>query len=133
MSGMSDIGDLIQRCDLPPASGADALEARTYVVQEVPRQVGLRFFLVRGDTRVPISTHGASALLREYKKPVSLIDLTHAELLAIADANRAEADRMRVVYEAAKTWRADKGEAAARDLALAQVVDAALAVEAALK
>jgi len=99
------LGSLVQRCPLPEATGMDAMEARLVVVQEVPPQVELRFFAVRGEDREPLSTKAARAALRDHVPYRPPNEMSAIELWAEISVLRTDVDRMRPVYETAKTWR----------------------------
>jgi hypothetical protein len=139
MSGEdADLGMLIQRCELPKVAGMDAMEARLVVVQEVPPKGELRFYALRGEYRELLTHDAALSILRAHvpQKPVD--ELSTAELMIEVSALRAEVDRVRPVYEAAKAWRArilQRPIAAAEGVvvgiadALVDAVDAAVAKE----
>jgi hypothetical protein len=131
----TDLGPLVQRCSVPKATGMDALEARVVVVQEVPPKAELHFFAIRGEDRERLESGAAQAILRDLipRKPITT--LTEFELLVEVSSLRADNDRMRPVYEAAKAYRRsqalglpDAGVTAARRK-LTEAIDAALTTE----
>jgi hypothetical protein len=124
----TSLGELFQRCDMPPASGMDALEVRLVTVQEVPHRDEVQFFAVRGEIRTRLSSMQALAVLREHTQPRLLTELSPTELLILADYHRSEANRMRPVYEAAKAWRVTVKTKRA-NFELIAVIDTAIATE----
>lgn len=110
MSDNADLGEIIQSAPLPAAAGMDAIEARLVVLQEVPAKAELRFYAVRGEDREHLSTPSALAILREHVPQRAIADLSEVELLVEVTVLRTEVARMRLVYEAAKKWRADRGQ-----------------------
>jgi len=125
------LGTLIQRCELPKSANMDAIEARVVPVQEVPPKSDLRFFAVRGEERVPLTSAAAHATLRAHAPQKPLGALSEAELLVEVLFLRLESDRMRPVYEAAKAWRQAKGLGQTWDTrqALTTAIDAAVTKE----
>ena len=133
----ADLGTLIQRAVLPTSAGMDAIEARLVLVQEVPPKQEVRFYAIRGEHCEQLTSDAAVSILRAHvpQKPVD--DLSAADMMVEISVLRAEMDRLRPVYEAAKTWRTHTRSwlASARswladatvDEALARAVDAAVA------
>jgi hypothetical protein len=104
-----DLGVLVQRCAMPAAAGMEAIEARIVAVQEVPPKQELQFFAVRGDARELLTKKDALTAIREHVPRRSIAELTEAELLMEVLVLRAENDRMKPVYEAARIWRRARG------------------------
>ena len=124
-------GTLVQRCDLPPSAGMDALEARMVFVQEVPPVPELRFFAIRGGVREALSNRAAQEVLRAHvpRRPVD--ELSEIELWVEVSALRSETDRMRRVYAAVLDWRRHVTlfPVEPRTKAMLDVIDAAIAEE----
>ena len=124
-------GTLVQRCDLPPGAGMDALEARMVFVQEVPPVPELRFFTIRGGVREALSNRAAQEVLRAHvpRRPVD--ELSEIELWVEVSALRSETDRMRRVYAAVLDWRRHVTlfPVEPRTKAMLDVIDVAIAEE----
>jgi len=107
MPPVADLGTVIQRAPMPAAAGMDALEARLVVVQEIPSRKGeVQFYAIRGETSERMSTAAARAVIREHIPQKAISELSEVELIVEVDVLRAEVNRMRPVYEAARAWLA---------------------------
>jgi len=111
---------LVERIELPKSPSMDAIEAHLVTVSS---KTELRFYAVRGEKR---------SLLRSAVSPRKpLGEMTETDLLVEILTLRADADRMRPVYETAKAWHSARGleqtwEARRK---LNDAIDAALATE----
>jgi len=87
------------------SAGMDAIEARLVLVQEVPPKQEVRFYAICGEHCEQLTSDAAVSILRAHvpQKPVD--DLSAADMMVEISVLRAEMDRLRQVYEAAKTWR----------------------------
>jgi hypothetical protein len=124
-----DLGLLLQHVPLPSSTGMDALETRIILLQEVPPKRELRFYAVRGEAREMLSSNAAQAVIRDHFPSKSPVEMSDIELWAEISVLRMEANRMRPVYEAAKTWRAAHSGLARLDRPLVDAVDTAIAAE----
>ena len=124
-------GRLVQRCDLPPSAGMDAVEARMIFVQEVPPVPELRFFAIRGGVREALSSRAAQEVLRVHVPRRPVAELSEVELWVEVSALRSETDRMRRVYAAVLDWRRHVTlfPVEPRTKAMLDVIDAAIAEE----
>lgn len=95
-------GTLVQRCALPKASGMDALEARLVTTQDVPPKADLRWYAIRADQHEQLTSRAALDLLQKHFPPRPITEMDRVEMIVEIDFRRAECERMRLVYDAAK-------------------------------